>query len=107
MTDWPTLLAWRHTSNTKVGSEWWPKGRVNTVAHLTPQDGVAALAAWVSRPAAPTVPTMVSAAEAAKTLLLMDMCSLSGTAAVPCAQLPGLRRDCGLGHHATRPHDSE
>src|SRR5581483_11338869 len=66
---------------------------------LAPQDGVAALADMA--PAAPTPPTRVSVAAAAKTLLLMDMEFLSRylsrtlrTAAGAKVRLGNGRPDC-------------
>ena len=48
-----------------------PKSRLKKLMQLPPHDGVAALA--VIAPMAPTPPTRVNVAAAAKTLLLMDM----------------------------------
>ena len=74
MIGWPTFSPWRSTSTTKFGLWCVPNWWLNTSGQLLPHDGVAALAAPAVRAAdAPTPPTRVSAAAAAKTLLLMDM----------------------------------
>src|ERR1035438_2880427 len=90
MTGWPTFSPWRSTSSTKLGLEWLLNDRLKTSMQLWPHDGVAAVADSVL--AAPTPPTSVSAAAVAKTLLLIDMKLLLGTATVPCARLSSYRR---------------
>ncbi|MGH3173394.1 MAG: hypothetical protein ACRDPF_05935 [Streptosporangiaceae bacterium] len=80
----PALVDWRHTSRTKFGCWWAPNSRLKMSMQCLPHDGVAALA--LSAPTVPSPPTTVSAAVAARILLLMDIpVLLLGPAAVPRA----------------------
>src|SRR6266567_246892 len=99
MIGWPRFAPWRSVSITKLGWLCVPNSRLNRSMQLSPHDGVAAPAD--SAAIAPTPPTRVSVAAAAKTLLLMVMKLVPPLEPQPCPA-----HDCRATTAACRPTGS-